>query len=152
MKLFLTWLMASCVFVAGSAGAANRGTAEEAVAMVKKAIAYYKANGKEKVAAEINNKTGMFEAKDLYLFISPVATGAVVAHGANSKLVGRELTDLRDVDGVYFTRRFREVASKEGKGWVDYKWPNAKTGVMESKSTYIEKVDDLYFACGIYRR
>ncbi|NHZ80022.1 histidine kinase [Massilia sp. CCM 8695] len=134
-----------------AAGAAERGTSEEAVALVKKAITYYKTNGMEKTAAEINGKTGLFESKDLYLFIAPVAPGPVRAHGANTKLVGKELGDLRDVDGVYFTRRFREVAAKEGKGWVEYKWPNAKSGALEAKSTYVERVDDVYLACGVYK-
>lgn len=132
------------------AGAADHGTADECVALVKKAIAFSKANGRDKIAAEINNRTPEFRNKDLYLFISPVTQGAVVAHGANAKLVGRTLGDLRDVDGVYFTRKFREVAaSKEGTGWVDYKWPNSASGQLEPKSTYIERVDDVYFACGI---
>jgi cytochrome c len=147
-KLLLLVLIFS---FAGLASANDRGTPDQAVALVKKAIAYYKANGKEKVAAEINGKTGMFEEKDLYLFMSPVEPGPVVAHAANPKLIGRALSDLRDIDGVYFTRRFREVAAKDGKGWVEYKWPNAKTGVMEAKRTYIERVDDYYFACGVYR-
>ena len=155
MNRLVKWLamigMASLMAAAGAAGAAERGTSEEAVALVKKAIAFYKANGMEKTAAEINGKTGMFESKDLYLFIAPVAPGPVTAHGANAKLVGKELGDLRDVDGVYFTRRFREVAGKEGKGWVDYKWPNAKSGGLEAKSTYVERVDDVYFACGVYK-
>ena len=144
-------LLVSLFSFAGLASAVDHGTADEAVALVKKAISFYKANGKEKVAAEINGKTGMFESKDLYVFMSPLEPGPVVAHGANPKLVGRPLSDLRDVDGVYFTRRFREVAGKEGKGWVDYKWPNAKSGSMEAKHTYVERVDDYYFACGVYR-
>ncbi|MFB9245883.1 cache domain-containing protein [Massilia antarctica] len=152
MNRLVKWLavlgMASLM---AAAGAAERGTSEEAVALVKKAIAYYKTNGMEKTAAEINGKTGMFESKDLYLFIAPVAPGPVMAHGANAKLVGKDLNDMRDVDGVYFTRRFREVAAKEGKGWVEYKWPNSKSGALEPKSTYVERVDDVYFACGVYK-
>ncbi len=147
-KLLLLVLLLS---LAGLAPAVERGTPDEAVALVKKAIAFYKANGKEKTAAEINGHTGKFEEKDLYIFISPVEPGPVLAHGANPKLIGKAMADLKDMDGVYFTRRFREVANKEGKGWVDYKWPNAKTGNMEAKHTYIERVDDVYFACGVYR-
>jgi cytochrome c len=144
-------VLAVLVSMAGVAGADDRGTADEAVALVKKAIVFYKANGKDKTAAEINGRTGMFELKDLYLFMSPAAGGAVIAHAANPKLVGKTLTDVHDVDGVEFTKRFREIAAKEGKGWVNYKWPNSKTGQIEPKSTYIERVDDIYFACGIYR-
>lgn len=155
LKFLLSMLMALLIAAGAAAGAAEeteRGTADEAVALVKKAIAFYKANGRDKLAAEINNRTPQFREKDLYLFMSPYAGGAVIAHGANAKLVGKSLGDLRDVDGVNFVQKFREIAaSKEGKGWVDYKWPNAKTGSMESKSTYVERVDDLYIACGTYK-
>lgn len=152
---FQSVLMALLIGASAAAGAADnvaRGSSEEAVALVKKAIAFYKANGRDKLAEEINNRTPQFREKDLYLFMSPHAGGAVIAHGANAKLVGKSLGDLRDVDGVNFVQKFREVAaSKEGKGWVDYKWPNAKSGALEPKSTYIERVDDLYIACGTYK-
>jgi cytochrome c len=130
----------------------QRATADEAVALVKKAIVYYKANGREKLAAEINSRTPQFLEKDLYLFMSPINSGALIAHGANAKMVGKTLGDMRDVDGIAFVQKFRDVAnSKDGKGWVDYKWPNNKTGQIEQKSTYIERVDDIYLACGIYK-
>lgn len=151
MRIVLAAAIAG-VSASASAGEVEHGTAEEAVTLVKKAIAYYKANGKEKLAAEINGRTPDFRVKDLYVFVSPVQEGPLLAHGVNAKLVGRTLGDLRDVDGVYFTRKFREVAvSKEGKGWVDYKWPNASSGQLEPKSTYIERVDDMYIGCGIYK-
>jgi cytochrome c len=151
------WLQAAVFTVAVAAPVLavaqdQRGTADEAVALVKKAAAFYKANGKEKLAAEINSRSPQFQDKDLYLFMSPAVGGALIAHGANAKMVGKTLGDLRDVDGVNFVQKFREVAnSKEGHGWVDYKWPNAKTGQLEQKSTYIERVDDVYLAAGIYK-
>ena len=151
------WLRTVALCVAASATALalaqdQRGTADEAVALVKKAAAFYKANGKDKLAAEINSRSPQFQDKDLYLFMSPAAGGALIAHGAKAKMVGKVLGDLRDVDGVNFVQKFRDVAnSKEGKGWVDYKWPNAKTGQLEQKSTYIERVDDVYLAAGIYK-
>ncbi|HEX8612289.1 MAG TPA: cache domain-containing protein [Telluria sp.] len=152
MNKLVKWLtIVGMATLMATAAAAERGTSEEAVALVKKAITYYKANGIDKTAAEINGKTGMFATKDLYLFIAPVTPGPVMAHGANAKLVGKDLGDLRDVDGVYFTRRFREVATKDGKGWVEYKWPNSKSGALEAKSTYVERVDDVYIACGVYK-
>lgn len=138
--------------VASVGFAAERGTAQECVALAKKGIAAYKANGPEKTFAEIN-ETKKFAEKDLYLFVGTIKPGPNLAHGANPKLVGKEgLTDLRDVDGKYFVREFSEVANgKEGKGWVDYKWPNPVTKAVEQKSTYVERVDNLFFACGIYK-
>ena len=133
--------------------AAEHGTSQEAIDLVKKGISYYKANGKEKTFAEINNPKGQFISKDLYLFVGSVkAGGPTLAHGANPKLVGKTLGELKDVDGVFFVRKMGDIAnSKEGKGWVDYKWPNPTTKELEQKSTYVERVDDIWFACGIYK-
>lgn len=141
------------VSMSGLAMAAEHGTAQEATELVKKAISYYKANGKEKTFAEINNPKGQFINKDLYLFVGSLkAGGPTLAHGANPKLVGKTLGELKDVDGVFFVRKMGDIAnSKEGKGWVDYKWPNPTTKELEQKSTYVERADDLWFACGIYK-
>ena len=142
-----------CGAMATAVPAENHGTADEAVALVKKAIVFYKANGREKTFSEINNPTGMFVQKDLYLFVGALGLGGpTMAHGANPKLVGKSLTDLKDADGVYFVRKFLDVANgKMGNGWVDYKWPNPITKQIEPKSTYVERVDDFYIACGIYK-
>ena len=48
--------------------AAGKGTAAEAQALVKKAVAYMKAVGKEKALAEFNNPKGRFIYKDLYVW------------------------------------------------------------------------------------
>lgn len=136
-----------------TAFATEHGSAQEATDLVKKVITYYKANGKDKTFAEINDPKGQFIVKDLYIFAGALKSGGpTMAHGANPKLIGKSLGDLKDVDGVYFVRKMNEVAnSKEGKGWVDYKWPNPTTKELEKKSTYVERIDDLYFACGIYK-
>ncbi len=143
-----------CLTTSSQSFAVDRGTAQEATDLVKKAIAHYKANGKEKTFAEINDPKGAFIYKDLYLFAGTIKGGEpTLAHGGNPKLVGKSLGDLKDVDGIYFVRKMNEVAnSKEGKGWVDYTWPNPITKELEKKSTYIERVNDLYFACGIYKQ
>ncbi|NRR29642.1 cache domain-containing protein [Oxalobacteraceae bacterium] len=147
LKCLLTVVLSGATAMAG---AVELGTADECIALVKKAIVFAKANGRDKIIAEINSKSPNFRVKDLYLFMSTSTDGAVLAHGANTKLVGRELGDLRDVDGVFFARKFRDVInSKEGKGWVDYKWPNSASGQIEPKSTYLERADDVYYACGI---
>lgn len=138
--------------IAGTSFANDKGTAEECIALTKKAIASYKANGPEKTYSDITN-TKKFTDKDLYLFVGPVEPGPNLAHGANPKMVGKQgLDNLKDADGKPFVREFLEVAnSKAGKGWVDYKWPNPATKIIDQKSTYIERVDGVYFACGIYK-
>lgn len=130
--------------------AGGKGSADEAVALVKKAANYLKNNDKEKAYAEFNNNKGQFIDRDLYIFVFDM-TGKTLAHGTNPKLLGKNMTDLKDADGKYFVRSFIEVANTKGKGWVDYKWINPVSKAIEQKSTYIEKVGDVLVGCGIYK-
>jgi signal transduction histidine kinase len=129
--------------------AAEKGTQEEATALVKKAIAYIKANGKDKAYAEFTNGS-QFKDRDMYVFVVDF-NGMALAHGANPKLVDKNMSELKDGDGKFFVREFIEVAKTKGKGWVDYKWPNPVTKVIEPKTTYVERVDDTLVACGVYK-
>lgn len=130
---------------------AEKGTADEASAMVKKAVAYLKENGKDKAFAEFGNTgNAQFHDRDLYLFVYDM-NGNNVAHGNNPKMVGKNLLELKDADGKAIIKGFIEVANTKGKGWIDYKWPNPVTKAVEPKSSYIEKVDGLIIGCGIYK-
>jgi signal transduction histidine kinase len=150
MRKILGSLMMSMALFCVNAFAAERGTAEEAVAMVKKVVSYLKANGKEKTFAEVNNPNGQFVKGDLYVFVHDL-DGLCVAHGGNPKLIGKNLLDLKDATGFQMVRGFIDVANTKGKGWVDYKWPNKTTKEVENKSTYLEKADNLIISVGIYK-
>lgn len=140
-----------CALVIGTVVfAAEKGTAEEATAMVKKGVDYVKTHGKEKAFAEFSNPSGQFVKGDLYVMVYDM-DGLNKAHGANPKLIGKNLLDIKDANGVYIVKSFIEVAKGKGKGWVDYKWPNNITKAVESKSTYVEKVDDVLIGVGIYK-
>jgi cytochrome c len=130
--------------------AADNGTAAEAIAMVKKAGDYLKTNGKEKAFAEFSNPKGAFKDRDLYIMVYDV-NGVNVAHGANPKLIGKNLLDLKDAEGTMIVRAFIDVGNTKGNGWVDYKWPNPVSKAVEAKSTYIEKHGDVLIGAGIYK-
>lgn len=134
-----------------AACAAEQGSADEATALVKKAIAFLKANGKEKAFAEFSNQSGQFKDRDLYIFVQDMK-GNMFAHGGNQKLIGRDLLELKDADDKFFVKKMIEVASGKGRGWVDYKWTNPITKVIEPKASYIEKTDDVFIGCGIYKK
>ena len=125
-------------------------SANEAMTLVDKAIAYYKANGREKAFTEFNNPKGPFVKGELYIFIWDL-TGKVLAHGANEKLIGKDVSQLKDVDGKLFVQEGVELAKAKGSGWVDYKWTNPTTKKVEAKSTFVKKVEDIIFCCGIYK-
>jgi signal transduction histidine kinase len=137
--------------VAGSAAAKSEfATKEEAVAMVKKGVAYIKANGKDKGYAEITDKKGQFTDRDLYLVVYGL-DGVVHAHGANEKQVGRNLIDLKDVDGKPFVKERVELARSKGTFWQDYKFTNPVSKKIEPKQMYCEKLDETVVCGGIYK-
>jgi signal transduction histidine kinase len=128
----------------------KRGTAAEAEAMVKKAIAFYKANGKEKAFEAISDVKGKFVDGDLYIFAYDMS-GKCVAHGGNPKMVGKDLIELKDADGKAFVKERVEIIKAKGKGWQNYKWTNPVTKTIEDKTAYVEKVDDVIIGCGAYK-
>ncbi|MEY4748643.1 MAG: hypothetical protein RIQ60_857 [Pseudomonadota bacterium] len=132
------------------ARAAANANAAEATAMVKKGVAFLKKNGKDKTYAEITKKDGQFVDRDLYLVVYGL-DGVVHAHGANEKMVGKNLLELKDVDGKAFVKERVELAQSKGSFWQDYKFTNPVSHKIEPKTTYCEKVDDVVLCGGIYK-
>ena len=152
MRTLYAMLLAAllcCGLAAPLAHAGERATAAEAQAMVKKAVAYLQKNGPQKAYAEFNNPQGQFRDRDLYLVVFDMQ-GNGLAH-VNPRLVGKPTGDIRDADGKQIFHAQRKLALEQGKGWVDYKWPNPVGGKIEQKSTYLERVGDIIIMCGIYK-
>jgi cytochrome c len=126
-----------------------RATEPEAEAMVKKAIAYYKKNGREKAIAEFQKNTGAFVDRDLYVTLYTMNADAL-SH-INPKMVGKNMMELRDADGKYHIKERMEAAQKGSAGWQDFKFFNPVSKRIEPKRMYWEKYDNLVFACGAYK-
>ncbi len=136
----------------GGAASAAGATAskEDAVAMVKKGVAYLKANGADKTYAEISNPKGSFVDRDLYL-VAYTLEGKCVAHGANPKQIGRDLIELTDIDGKYFVKdRVAMVKAKPAGAWQEYKFTNPVSKKIEPKVMYCEKAGELAVCGGVY--
>jgi cytochrome c len=145
--------IAVAVLFAGSAFAQKKGefaTKEEAVAMVKKGVAFIKKEGKDKGYAEITNKKGQFTDRDLYLVVYGL-DGVVRAHGANEKMVAKNLIDLKDVDGKPFVRERTELGKANATFWQDYKFSNPVSKKIEPKQMYCERLDDTVVCGGVYK-
>jgi cytochrome c len=131
--------------------AVDHGTADEAKAMVEKAVALIKSEGPEKAFATFDDKSNKdFHYKDLYIFVRTF-DGNTVAHGANMALIGHTSLETRDGDGKLYVKEMVEDAKTKGNGWVDYRWPNPITHKIEQKSSYIERVGDYIVCAGFYK-
>jgi signal transduction histidine kinase len=150
MKKIVGMMVVLSLLLVSGAFAGDKGTTAEAEALVKKAVAFIKANGKDKAFAEFGNPKGQFVDRDLYIFVYDM-TGKCVAHGQNPKQVGKDLSDLADPDGKPFVKERIEIAKTKGSGWQDYKFSNPTTKKVESKRAYIEKYEDLIVGSGAYK-
>ena len=150
---FMKFAAAAALFVGlGSvASGAEFGTKDEAVAMVNNAVAYIKAQGAEKAYAEFTNKNPKFVDRDLYVVVFSTK-GQVLAHGANQKMVGKDLTEAQDVDGKFYIKERLQLAGSKPNFWQDYKFTNPVTKKIEPKEMYCQKDSDTIVCAGVYKR
>lgn len=145
------FVLVTLMFASVPALADERGTADEAQALVKKAVAQYKAVGREKALASFVDPNGGFQPKDLFLFVQDLK-GVMIQHTRNPGFNGKDLAGLKDTDGKLFVAEMAKLATEKGAGWVDYKFVNPATKKIEPKTTYVERVDDIFIGCGIYKQ
>lgn len=154
MKLSINTVVAGMAFAAisvSAAFAAESATKEEAQAMVKKAVAFIKAEGAEKAYPVISTKGGQFTDRDLYIVVYGL-DGKVLAHGANQKLVGKDMIEAQDVDGKYFVKERTELGRKQASFWQDYKFVNPITKKVEPKEMYCERETETVVCGGVYKQ
>jgi cytochrome c len=133
-----------------TAAAEDRGTKEEAKAMVDAAFDHMKKVGADKALKDFTTDKA-WAKKDLYVFVMD-SKGFFTAHGANEKLVGRDMSNMKDPNGKAIFPAMMEQAAK-GSGWVDYDWAHPQTKKVEGKSSYVRKTPsgDSVVGVGIYR-
>lgn len=136
----------------GAASAADNGTREEAKAMVEAAIGHIKKVGNDKAFDDFTKDKANWVKKDLYVFVFDLEANWK-AHGANEKLVGKNLMNLKDQNGKEFIKEFIQVVTTKGEGWVDYDWASPVTKKVEDKTTLVKRVPGTNFAVavGVYR-
>jgi TRAP-type uncharacterized transport system substrate-binding protein len=143
--------LAIFALAASTVGAADFGTRDEAVAMVKRVQEKFKKDGPDATFAAITGKIHEFHDRDLYPYVLNFDC-VVQAHGTRKELVGKSLYEFRDQDGKFVARDTVELAKTLGHGWTDFRWTNPQTGQVEAKSTYVERLGDHYaVGVGIYR-
>jgi methyl-accepting chemotaxis protein len=133
-------------------GQREYGTVEEATQMVKHGIEFMKANGRDALIADVNQRgKGRFVDRDLYLMVVSLTDNTFKAHGNNPRIVGNSGLVSKDVDGKQFVIEMIDLGKSVGSGWVDYKWNHPVTNEVRTKSSYIERCDDVIVVCGVYK-
>ena len=122
-----------------------------AVQLVKAGVQHVRQVGQRQACIDFMAPRGAFQKGELYLFAVDLNCKRL-AFPPDPSTVGQSDLDLRDADGQYLSRQNVQIARTSGFGWNDYRIANPRTGVVEMKSAYVERVDDMVIGCGIYRR
>ena len=153
MKLLRSLLALALVgFVSVNALSQERGTKDEAKAMAEQAVAHVKKVGPDQAFKDFSTDKATWTKKDLYVFANDI-NGNTKAHGANDKLVGKNMAELKDQNGKLFIKEMGELAKSKGSGWVEYDWAHPQTKKVDGKATYVMKLSnfDGYVGVGVYR-
>jgi signal transduction histidine kinase len=130
--------------------AAEGGTAEEARAMLERAVAAVEADEAAALAAFTAGTDG-FRDRDLYVACNNVSDGTVTAHGADPSMVGRNIYELTDAAGKKFGEEIQAVATEDQFNTVEYVWPRPGETEPVPKATYVTRVADQVCVVGYYK-
>jgi signal transduction histidine kinase len=129
---------------------AAAATPEQARAFSERAAAHIEQVGEERAFADFTRRDGGFHDGELYVFCYD-SKGLNMAHGGNPAFVGRNLLHIKDPDGVEPNALIVRKGFEEGRGWVDFKWPNPVTKRIEKKSAYVIRTNDVVCGVGYYK-
>ncbi|SUB00233.1 Signal transduction histidine kinase [Pannonibacter phragmitetus] len=139
----------SSALAMGAAFAEERASADDAMKLLDKAEAHFKTAGAEQAYADFSSKDKGWQDRDLYVFCFD-KDGVALAHGANEKLIGKNLSELKDADGNLFIGAMVKTGLSGG-GWTDYRWANPVSKKIEPKSSYAKPFADGICGVGIYK-
>ena len=125
----------------------ERGTPDEARAMLQKAIARYNSVGREQALADFNGKVEPFFDRDLY--VSCISSNRLItANGGFPSLVGSSADGVITTDGQPLGKETWDTASTSDIKSVNYQWTNPVSGQTEPKTFFYLRFspDDV---CGV---
>jgi methyl-accepting chemotaxis protein len=142
---------ARLVEVVGRFKTDRNGERARVVALVKDGAKHLRKHGVARACRDFMDREGGFFRGEDYLFVLDLECTRL-AFPPDPSTVGQNDRDARDARGFLFSRQTVERAKVAGFGWIDYHMRNPRTGRVEEKSVYFERVDDVVVGCGIYRQ
>ena len=118
--------------------------------LVQKAKALVKAKGLERACADLADPAQGFIEGEAYVSVLDM-NAKMLCNPSNPRLVGKDLLELRDVDGRYFNKDMISIARSKGSGWIEYRWINPATKTMQQKKSYVERLDEMVIGSGFYK-
>lgn len=135
--------LAAAVLVAG-----EKGTPEEAKALLGKAVSAMETDPAKALTA-FNDPKGGYVDRDLYVFCFD-KDGKITAHGADKGLVGIDATTLKDPDGKPIGTEMMAIAGKGG-GSLEYKWKSPTSDKVATKVSFLKPAGKQTCGVGAYK-
>ena len=128
----------------------QQGSADEARALVDRAMDLRRnAGSRDSFIREVTAQhSGLFD-RDMYVFVLD-RSGQYLAFAGNQAKVGTRVQDVAGIDGNALIESIVTQA-EANPGWVEYEIANPLTGQVQTKMSYVVKVDDMYVGCGVYK-
>jgi methyl-accepting chemotaxis protein len=127
----------------------RKGSADEAMALVRRALAHLEAVGRAQALVDFHDPQGSFIDRDLYVFAID-REGSFAVFGARPEVVGQGVGAVPGLDGEFVRKCW--MAAEAGGGWVQYDVVSPISGEIMGKESYI--CDDgagHAMGCGFYR-
>ena len=128
--------------------AADFGTAEEAKAMLERAVAAVKED-KAKALDMFNKGEGGFKDRDLYVWCANASDGIVTATPYWNR--GKQLRDIKGKHGAPFGETIMQNATEGTIKETTYWWPRPGTDKPLEKIALYTKVGDQICSVGYYK-
>jgi methyl-accepting chemotaxis protein len=131
----------------------RHGSADEAHALVLRAMQRISEVGWQVAAEEFNDPRGAFLDRDMYIF-SLDRTGRYLVFGGRQDAVGRSIHELPEVTAPVADAFLREAwaCADAGGGWVEYLYTPADLSSLVRKSAFISPVDpEVFIGAAVYR-
>ena len=128
----------------------RQGSADEAHALVMRAVAHINKVGLTQAQQDFHKSDGGFIDRDLYVF-GIDRDGTYFAFGLREDMVGQTVFEMAGLDADSFLPRLWEVAD-QGGGWLSYQIRNPQTGLLSMKESFVAKIgDNELVGCGVFQ-
>ncbi len=127
----------------------ERGTPDEAKALLQLVIDHYNQVGHDQAYADFNSGKPPFKDRDLYVVcMAPDHTETV--NGGFPQYVGISGDSLTDVNGKPLGQAVVDALPANGTGEVNYHWVNPVSGQTEPKTLFFQKLGNDICGVGAY--
>ena len=146
-KLTRTSIAALALIASAALMPAHAATPDDAKAMAEKAAALVAAEG-DKAFPKISDPNGPFHQGEVYVTV--LDHQGVVRATLNPKLIGMNMWEATDPDGVKFTQLPWKATENSPTAWISYKFTNPESKKIEPKKAWVHRVGDYVVFSGVY--